>query len=77
MLQRRGRSGLATLLKTESSHLADVNSSQFVSLGVPVAELSHRGDGIETSILSQRRRDDLKGVAVGSHTAGLHTAQGA
>lgn len=57
------------------ANLADVDAGHLVTLGVPVAELGHRGDGVEAGVLRQREGDHLQGIAVGPHTVRLHAAQ--
>lgn len=63
----RGRGG--------GTHLAHVDARHLVSLGVSVAELRYRGDGVQAGVLRQCGGDDLQGVAVGAHAVGLHPAQ--
>lgn len=63
--------------KKTQVHLANVDAGHLVPLSVPVAELRHRGDGVQAGILRQRERDHLKGVAVRPHAVCLHAAQGA
>lgn len=61
--------------RRRKADLANVDAGHLVSLGVPVAELGHRGDGVEAGVLGQREGDHLQGVAVGSHAVCLHAAQ--
>lgn len=63
--------------RRERTNLTDVYASHLISLGVPVAELCHSGDGVQAGVLSQCGGDHLQGVAVRSHTVGLHAGQGA
>lgn len=69
--------GCFNIKRSRSSDLADVDAGHLVSLSVPVAELRHGGDGVQAGVLSQRRGDHLKGVAVRPHAVGLHAAQSA
>lgn len=59
------------------ANLAHVDASHLVPLGVPVAELGHRGDGVKAGILRQCEGNHLQRVAVGSHAVRLHAAKGA
>lgn len=59
------------------THLAHVDAGHLVSLSVPVAELRHRGDGVQAGVLSQRGGDHLEGVGVRPHAVRLHARQGA
>lgn len=59
------------------ANLANVDAGHLVALGVPVAELGHRGNGVEAGVLRQCEGDDLQRVAVGPHAVRLHAAQGA
>lgn len=66
-----------TTLPLEQTNLTDVDASHLISLGVPVAELCHSGDGVQAGVLGQRGGDHLQGVAVRSHAVGLHASKGA
>lgn len=57
------------------SHLADVNPGCLLSLCVPVTQLCYCGDGIKTSVLCQRRGDDLEGICICAHAVRLHASQ--
>lgn len=61
--------------KKKKANLANIDAGHLVTLGVPIAELGHRGDGVEAGVLCQCEGDHLQGIAVGPHAVRLHAAQ--
>ena len=64
------------LLHVHDCALTDVNASVTLSVRVPVAKLSHEQNWVESSILSQRVRDELKGFTVGFAHVGVVAIDG-
>jgi hypothetical protein len=57
------------------AHFPDVDTGVALAKGVAVAKLGDDGDGVEPSILGERRRDDLECVSVCLEAVRFHAGQ--
>lgn len=66
---------ITIIIISRGTYLPDIDTSSLLSLCMPIPELGHDADRIQTSVLGQRGWDDLHGLGVCSEAVSLHAAQ--